>query len=296
MTRTVSLPPEAAGERLDVVLTGVLGISRSQVQKLLKAGRVQIDGGIVDAKYTLGGGEEVAIASATVVATPAVPDVPILYEDDDVMVVDKPAGLIVHTSESGKAEPTVAAFGRAHGVVDEDQLRPGIVHRLDKDTSGVMVIAKNLAAKKELQRQFRSRSVRKTYTALVRGRLKESEAIVNLPIGRNRKRPVERAVIAGGRTAVTHYRVVATYPGASLLDIDLQTGRTHQIRVHFSHIGHPVIGDNLYGSKTAVPGLARQFLHASKLAFTSPNGTAVEVSSPLPADLQTYLNKLGGGV
>jgi len=296
MTRQISLPPGAAGDRLDVVLTGGMDISRSQVQKLLKAGRVRIGGAVVDAKYTVRGGENVVIEEAAAVATPVVPDLPILYEDDDVMVVDKPAGLIVHTSESGKSEPTVAAFARAHGVIDDDSLRPGIVHRLDKDTSGAMVIAKNPAAKEELQRQFRSRSVRKTYTALVRGRLQEPEAIVNLPIGRNRKRPVERAVIAGGRAAVTHYRVVATYPGASLLDIDLQTGRTHQIRVHFSHIGHPVIGDNLYGAKAAVPGLARQFLHASALAFTSPSGTAVEVTSPLPADLQTYLDSLSGGV
>ena len=296
MKPQIRLSAAAAGQRLDVALAAATATSRSQIQKLLKTGRVRVNGVVVDAKYTVQGDETAFIEAVADVPTPIVPNLPILYEDDDVLVVDKPAGLIVHTSESGRSEPTVAAFAHAHGVKDDDGLRPGIVHRLDKDTSGAMVIAKHPAAKAELQRQFRSRSVRKTYTALVRGRMQEPEAIVNLPIGRNRTRPVERAVIAGGRAAVTHYKVVATYPGASLLEIDLQTGRTHQIRVHFSHIGHPVLGDHLYGSKTAVLGLPRQFLHASKLAFTAPSGQAVEVTSPLPSDLQSYLDSLDRGV
>jgi 23S rRNA pseudouridine1911/1915/1917 synthase len=296
MKRQISLPPETVGQRLDLALTAATGLSRSQLQRQLKQGLVCVNGAVAGAKYAVVGGEAVTIEEVAPAAVPAVPHLPILYEDDDVLVVDKPAGLIVHTSESGRSEPTVAAFAHAQGVQDEDSVRPGIVHRLDKDTSGAMVIAKNPKAKAELQRQFRARSVRKTYTALVRGHLQEAEAIMNLPIGRNRKRPVERAVIPGGRPAVTHYRVISTYPGASLVEVDLQTGRTHQIRVHFSHIGHPIIGDRLYGSKGAVPELPRQFLHAASLAFQSPSGRAVRVTSPLPPDLRHYLASLDGGV
>ena len=296
MKRPIRLAPTAAGQRLDVALTAATGTSRSQVQKRLHEGVVRINDQVVDAKYTVVGGETVIIEEPAAVVVPPAPKLPILYEDDDVLVVDKPAGLIVHMSESGRSEPTVAAFALAHGVKDDDPTRPGIVHRLDKDTSGAMVIAKHPEAKAELQRQFRNRSVKKTYTALVRGRLTEAEAVINLPIGRDRKRPVKRAVVPGSRAAVTHYRVVATYPGASLVEIDLQTGRTHQIRVHFSHIGHPVIGDQLYGNAPMVPGLPRQFLHASALAFTSPSGQEVRVTSPLPSDLRRYLDSLDGDV
>jgi 23S rRNA pseudouridine1911/1915/1917 synthase len=296
MKRRLHLPTDAAGQRLDVVLAAITGLSRSQLQKRLREGLVAVDGVVVNSKYTPRGGEMVALLELPATATPVVPKLPILYEDDDVLVIDKPAGLLVHASESGKLQPTVAAFARAHGVRDNDAARPGIVHRLDRDTSGVMVLAKTLAAKADLQRQFKNRRVGKTYIALVRGHLSQAEAIINLPIGRDRTRPLRRAVVPGGRLATTQYRVVAEYPGATLVEIDLHTGRTHQIRVHFSHIGHPILGDALYGDTVPTPGLPRQFLHASQLALQLPSGRPMSFRSPLPLDLQIYLDSLNNTV
>jgi 23S rRNA pseudouridine1911/1915/1917 synthase len=177
------------------------------------------------------------------------------------------------------------------GIDDGDLERPGIVHRLDKDTSGVLLLAKNPEAKAYLQKLFKERLISKTYVALVSGRLKDPEATIKLPIGRNPRVPTKRTVIPGARAAVTHYRVVKEFPGASLLEIDLQTGRTHQIRVHFSHLGHPVVGDVMYGAKPA-QGMDRQFLHASQVKFELPDGQEVIIHSPLPADLAGYLEKL----
>jgi 23S rRNA pseudouridine1911/1915/1917 synthase len=177
-------------------------------------------------------------------------------------------------------------------VVDADSERPGIVHRLDKDTSGLLVLAKNPTAKAFLQDQFKQRTIAKTYLALVRGRLSEPEAVIRLPIGRNRNQPVKRAVVPGARPAETAYRVIREYPGATLVEVTLHTGRTHQIRVHFSHLGHPVLGDTMYGERQRSVGLGRQFLHAARLGFTAPSGRAVEVESPLPADLAAFLERL----
>jgi 23S rRNA pseudouridine1911/1915/1917 synthase len=290
--RQVVIPAEAAGQRLDTVLAGLLGVTRSQLQKSLVAGLVTLDGVPVMARQTAIGGARVTVAIAPVEAEPTVPELPILYEDDDVMVVDKPAGLVVHASESGRVQPTVAAFAAAHGVIDSDTERPGIVHRLDKDTSGLLVLAKNPAAKADLQRQFKARTVAKTYLALVRGRLTESEAVIRLPIGRSRSQPMKRAVVPGMRASETAYKVVREYPGATLVQVELHTGRTHQIRVHFSHLGHPVMGDTLYGDRQRPTELHRQFLHAAKLGFRTPSGRQVQVESPLPADLEAFLTHL----
>ncbi|HUC20882.1 MAG TPA: RluA family pseudouridine synthase [Candidatus Polarisedimenticolaceae bacterium] len=220
-------------------------------------------------------------------------DLTVLYEDEDVLAIDKPAGLVVHNAETATVQPTVADFARERGVVDTDDERPGIVHRLDKDTSGVMLISKHMEAKAFLQRQFKQRGVEKTYIALLRGRLREPHAIIRLPIGRHRKQPVKRAVIPGGREAVTEYWVRETYPGASLVEIRLHTGRTHQIRVHFSHLGNPVIGDTFYGEKQRPAGLTRQFLHAAKISLELPSGKRVTVESPLPPELESFLQNLG---
>ena len=292
MIKQFIVPEELAGKRLDIAVTEMGGISRSQVQKLIRAGAIRLDGATVDAKQAAKVGDTIELNLADDGPALPAPEIPILYEDADVLVVDKPAGLVVHLTESRRPQPTVAAFAAAHGVVDEDAERPGIVHRLDKDTSGAMVIAKNPAAKAELQRQFKQRTIGKTYVALVRGRLSEAEAIIRLPIGRHHRLPVKRAVLPGGREAVTRYRTLEVLPGATLVEINLQTGRTHQIRVHFSHIGHPVIGDVVYGDAKRPPGLARQFLHAAKLEFIAPSGKPVTVESPLPPDLDAFLRSL----
>jgi 23S rRNA pseudouridine1911/1915/1917 synthase len=293
----VALEATAKGQRLDVAVAAASGISRNQIHHCIKSGLVAIDGQtVINVKQEVQGGEVVTISEPTAQAAAAVPELTILYEDDDVLVIDKPAGLVVHASESGRIQPTVAAFAHARGVEDKDTVRPGIVHRLDKDTSGVMIIAKNEVAKEFLQRQFRKRSVDKHYLALVRGRMTEAEAEIRLPVGRDRRAPVKRAVVPGAREAITAYRVAHEYPGASLVEIGLKTGRTHQIRVHFSHLGHPVVGDTLYGEAKGPAGLSRQFLHASSLSIELPSGQRISVVSPLPPELKQYLQHLGSAV
>ena len=295
MIQHIVIPDKSAGERLDVALAKLTGISRSQLAKAFQSGRVLVDGNPVAAKVPVAGGMQVELTAEQIQKMPAAPELPVLYEDDDLMAVDKPAGLAVHLSESGRPQPTVAAFAANRNVKDESQDRPGIVHRLDKDTSGVLLIAKHPKAKEYLQQQFRERKVHKTYLALVRGRMEPAEATIKLPIARDRKQPTKRAVVPGGRASVTHYRVMRQYDGYALLEIELETGRTHQIRVHFAHLGHPVVGDALYGGPS-VPGLSRQFLHAANLKLIGPGGKQLDISSKLPPDLQGILDWLGNAV
>ena len=290
MIKSISIPAEAAGERLDVVLAEESGISRSQLTKLFKAGRISVDAQPASPSSKVAGGETVDIDIPETEPLPSAPDLEVLYEDEDMLAVNKPAGLVVHLSESGRPQPTVAAFASAQGIKDDDVGRTGIVHRLDKDTSGILLIAKHPEAKEYLQSQFRNRKVEKTYLALVKGRLDSDEATINLPIGRSRKTPAKRSVIPGARASTTHYKVLKYYPGYSLLEIELETGRTHQIRVHMSHIGHPVVGDTLYGG-AAISGLNRQFLHAAKLSLATRKGERLTIECPLPPDLQEILDR-----
>lgn len=290
MSQSYQIPAEAAGERLDVVLAQITRQTRSQLQKQLKAGRIVLNGKEVSAKFVVQGGETVSMEAAPTAEAPEVPDLQVLYEDNDVIAVDKPAGLVVHLPESGRSMPTVAAYAASVGVEDDDEERPGIVHRLDRDTSGVLLIAKHPDSKRYLQEQFRNRQIHKTYLALVRGRLQSDEATIRLPIDRSRKQPTKRAVVPGGQEAITHYRVIEQLSGASLVEVELETGRTHQIRVHLAHLGHPVIGDELYGA--ADKRLGRQYLHATELSFTNMDGKKVTVKSPLPPDLSNYLQEL----
>ncbi|HSX41535.1 MAG TPA: RluA family pseudouridine synthase [Candidatus Saccharimonadales bacterium] len=287
----IVIPAAAAGERLDVALAAATGKSRSQITKLIKEDKIFVDDRLVTGSQLATGGERVRMAKIEQADLPEVPNLPIIFEDKDLLVIDKPAGLVVHLTETGRPQPTVADFASTK-VKDDDLERPGIVHRLDRDTSGVLVIAKNPEAKKWLQKQFHDRKVEKHYIALVSGHLREGEATINLPIGRSRKQPTKRAVTPGARSSITKYRVKRELPGVSLLDVELETGRTHQIRVHFAHLGHPVIGDNLYGS--AEPKLGRFFLHAASLTLTSPSGRQMTFSSPLPTELKTYLADLEG--
>lgn len=283
-----TIPSDLAGERLDVVLARLSGMTRSQVQRHLKEGRFTAENQLLSARTSAPAGLSIRLLPQVKMADQSIPNIPVVYQDKDVLVIDKPAGLTVHATESGRTQPTLAPFARQHGVTDSDPERPGIVHRLDKDTSGLMVLAKTPEAKAFLQQQFRNREVGKTYIALVQGRPTHEEASIKLPIGRDRREPVKRAVVPGAREALTHYRVLEELPGASLLEVQLHTGRTHQIRVHFSHTGHPVMGDALYG-KNRVKGLKRQFLHASGLRITLPNGQRKSFQSPLPPELEDYL-------
>ena len=313
MDRTVILEADGSGERLDVfVARRCPGLSRSNVQRLIREGGVSVGEPPLSGRagQRLERGDRVAVRMP-VEEPPALRPEPapltIVYEDDDLLVVDKPAGMTVHPAaglpagQAGVRRGTLAAALLAYrpelsGVGGPE--RPGIVHRLDRDTSGLLVVAKNEAARAALARQWKERQVEKGYVALVQGCLEPPEGVIDAPIGRDTRHRQRMAVVEGGRAASTTYRVrqvLASGPEGtdrcSLVDIRPLTGRTHQIRVHLAAIGHPVVGDRVYGR--ASPVLKRQFLHAYRLAFRHPvDGRPLEFESPLPEDLREALARL----
>ncbi len=295
--KTLQLTADRGGERLDVFLARrCRELSRSYARKLIDDGLVTLDGR--QAKPS----EQVPAEARITVSIPppekmalAPEDIPItiIYQDFDLLVVDKPAGLTVHPAPGHPTGTLVNALLAAcpdlKGI--SGTLRPGIVHRLDKDTSGLMVVAKNDRAQRALQKQLKDREVHKTYLALVQGSPRPREGTIEAPIGRNPRNRKKMAVVAGGREAVTKYRVREEFPGYSLLQVEPVTGRTHQIRVHMAAINHPIVGDPMYGRRSEL--VERQFLHAWKLAFTMPLGAReVEFESPLPADLRAALERI----
>jgi 23S rRNA pseudouridine1911/1915/1917 synthase len=289
--------PAAAG-RSDVAVAAVAGISRAHAQRLLGDGRALIDGQRRRPSDRLHGGERVEVDLEPVEdATLAGEDLPltVVYEDDDLLVIDKPAGLVVHPAAGHRSGTVVnAVLGRAArhgqrlGSVAGVQ-RPGIVHRLDKDTSGLLVIAKSDEAQASLMRQFGERTVEKRYVALVRGITPARRGRIEAPIGRDPHARQRMAVVGGGRDAVTEYEVLASGGGYSLLTLQPRTGRTHQIRAHLAYLGNPVVGDQRYGGGMGPGGLRRQFLHAARLAFDRPGGGRVVTWSGLPPDLAACL-------
>jgi 23S rRNA pseudouridine1911/1915/1917 synthase len=300
-------PPEARGERLDQYLARALPeLTRSRLAALIEAGHVQVDGRKAKPALRLRGGELLAVdVPAPVAAKPAAEALPItlLHEDRDLVVVNKAAGMVVHPGAGHASGTLVNAL--LHRVKDlagvGGELRPGIVHRLDKDTSGCLVVAKHEQALVALQKSFKTREVQKTYLALVHGEPVEQGRIETL-YGRH---PVHRQRFSGrvkaGKSALTLFRVRERFAGAALLEVDLQTGRTHQIRVHLSEAGHPLLGDALYGGTKRNKGpvgevqaaLGRQALHAWRLAFAHPRtGKALHFEAPLPADLEAALASL----
>jgi 23S rRNA pseudouridine1911/1915/1917 synthase len=296
VTRTLTVETGAAAARLDVYLAAALGVSRSQAGRLLRDAAVRVNGQTERPSYAVQVGDEVTVVAAPAPATaPAAPDLPVLYEDSDLLVVSKPAGLAIHPGSGTSRRTTVADFARPR-TTDPDPDRPGIVHRLDRDTSGLLILAKTAAAKAFMQQQFREHAVHKTYLLLAVGRMKPPEAVIRLPLARDPANPLRRAVVADGRESVTRYRTLDDYPGFSLVEARPETGRTHQIRVHFAAIGHPVAGDILYGPPHRPLGLKRQFLHAAALEFTAPSGQAVKLNCPLPPELAKVVQTLEGRV
>jgi 23S rRNA pseudouridine1911/1915/1917 synthase len=289
----------ADGEaRLDkYVCTRHPELSRTQVQKLIAAGNITVNGQKAKPGHRLSPGDRIDV---TVPPTPpqelkaeAIP-LKIIYEDDDLLAVDKPAGLTVHPAPGHPGHTLVNAILAhfPHLADIGDSLRPGVVHRLDKDTSGVMLVAKNQAAQVNLSRQFKSHSVTKAYLALVKGKLEPESGIIEADIGRDPRNRKKMAVVAQGREARTEYRVIKYIGGYTLLEVMPETGRTHQIRVHLAAIGFPVLGDKVYGVKSKY--LPRQFLHASRLGFRLPaTGEYVEFESELPPDLEQALEDIG---
>jgi 23S rRNA pseudouridine1911/1915/1917 synthase len=283
------VPDEAAGERLDRFLASLPEIgSRGMAERVLEAG-VLVDGRAQAKSHRLTGGEEVEF-DAPERAAPELAaeemDLRIAYEDEHLVVVDKPAGLVVHPAP-GHATGTLVHGLLAHDVAGGDEDRPGIVHRLDRDTSGLMVVARSDEAHARLQELVRNRELERHYVALVVGRPRSRSGRIEAPIGRDRRDPMRHSLDTDSpREAVTHFEVRELFPRHTLLDVKLETGRTHQIRVHLAAIDLPVAGDSVYGRPHEL-GLERQFLHAGRLAFTHPfTGERVDVESPLPEDLQ----------
>jgi 23S rRNA pseudouridine1911/1915/1917 synthase len=307
------VPATAAGMRLDRFLATLPGLgTRSQAKQLLDDGRVTVDGVARKASHTLRAGERVEASippPAPVRAEPEALPLVVLYEDAHLLAIDKPAGMVVHPAPGAPRGTVVNALlhrlGAALGAVGAPE-RPGIVHRLDRDTSGVLVVARTAAALEGLARQFRDRTLKKRYLALVHGRPARARGTVDLPIGRDpteRKRMSVRARRA--RHAVTHWEVVEQLPGATLLGIDLETGRTHQIRVHLAAIGHPVVGDRVYGraprrardvpaaARAVLDACPRQALHAASLRCAHPiTGVPLRFEAPLPPDLVAIVDAL----
>lgn len=290
--------PEAAGRRLDAYVAAVAGLSRSRAKQLVLEGRVTVDRRpATKPSQVLRTGQVVtARVPPPVEAEEPVPEdlpVSVVYEDDDLAVVDKPAGLAVHPG-AGRPRGTLvnALLSRLGRLSRLDPSRPGIVHRLDKDTSGLLVVAKTEEAHRALSGQIARRTAQRWYWALLRGEVPWEEHTLSAPIARHPVHRQRMAVVPGGREATTHFRVVERFRGYTLVECRLLTGRTHQIRVHARHMGYPVAGDPTYGRRGEL-GLARQFLHAWRLAFTHPRtGKPMEFTSPLPADLQQVLDGL----
>lgn len=295
---TIEVPGHLDGERLDKVLAEQFSISRSRARDLVEMG-VLVDGEAGSASRRVTAGQ--LIRSPRPGTTPVLVPEPIVFEvlhqDDLVVVVDKPAGLVVHPG-AGHRKGTLAA-GLLHRYPELADVGPpdraGLVHRLDKDTSGAILVGRTPDSYRSLVRALRRREIERVYLTLVEGSMPAPTGTVEAPIGRDPARPTRRAVLHGGKTARTHYRVLEEITGAgvSLLEVRLETGRTHQIRVHLAAISHPVVGDRVYG--TARHGAPRTFLHAVSLSFAHPGtGEGVTVSSPLPEDLSITLTRLGG--
>lgn len=283
-----------AGQRLDLALATLTGLSRSQLHKYFKSQDLTLNGVFARPSYLVQEGDVVELKLAQPVeASIEPPQLSVVYEDEDILVVNKPAGLLTHPVPDQASHVSVAEFARAH-TSDPDPDRPGIVHRLDRDTSGLLIIAKHTSAKDYMQQQFASGLVHKTYLALVEGHPKRDQALIDLPIGRSKSAPVKRAVVQDGKSAQTEYKVISEYEHYSLLELKPRTGRTHQIRVHMAFIGHPVVGDVLYGRSNRL-GMSRHFLHAAGLEFKSPSNQVVQLTLPLPAELQVVLDSLGEG-
>jgi 23S rRNA pseudouridine1911/1915/1917 synthase len=296
--RTFQAKAEDAGKRLDVFLVEKLETtSRARVQQLHQSGQVLVNGAPARASYRLRGGERVSVAWAPPPELRAYPeDIPleILYEDDDLAAVNKPAGMAVHAGAGRHTGTLVNALLHRFGTLSKagGELRPGIVHRLDRQTSGVLLVAKSDEAHRALAAQFQKRTVEKTYQALVQGTIKQDKGRVAGTIARDlRRRRRMTGRRRSGREAVTEYRVLERFPLYTLLEVNIHTGRTHQIRVHLSEAGHPVAGDTLYGAAGGV--LDRDFLHATRIAFDHPRtGARMEIVAPLPPELRRFLDRL----
>jgi 23S rRNA pseudouridine1911/1915/1917 synthase len=307
----ISVSSEESGLRLDrVVAAHCQELSRTRAQELIEAGLVLLNGKAAKDSHKVRAGDVIEVEPqqrAPLRAEAEAIPLDVLYEDEDVIAINKPAGMTVHAG-AGNSHGTLvnALLGRGQSLAQsDDPLRPGIVHRLDKETSGILLVAKNDFAHAKLSEAFRLRAILKIYLALVHGQMEEERGRIDLAIARDPNRrtrmTAKRAtLLPNSRPARTDWRVLCRIDSTSLLEIQLHTGRTHQIRVHFSALRHPVVGDTLYGTagqlhvgRTTLPSLGRNFLHAAKIGFAQPRtGQPIELAAPLPSDLREYLAKL----
>jgi 23S rRNA pseudouridine1911/1915/1917 synthase len=300
----VAFVASTAGERLDKVILGHIGdrLSRAQLQTLIADGMVTVDGQNLKAGVKLKGGEEIhltiPVRDAPESVKPEHIPLTVVYEDDDLAVIDKPAGMIVHPGEQNETGTLVsAALARWPQIatMNIEEKRAGIVHRLDKDTSGLIIIAKHDRARRNLTAQFQDRTVEKAYLALLEKRPDTTTGRIDAPIARDPKQRKKMAVVRNGRPAISEFTLIDdNFVGhQALVRVKILTGRTHQIRVHMAFIGCPIVGDRVYGYRKQRIGLKRQFLHAAELAFDQPTtGDRLSFESPLPAGLQNTLDKL----
>lgn len=302
--RYLPVPEGLVGERIDAALSRMLGLSRTKAAELVANGHVQLDGRAVGKSDRVAEGQMIEVAlpdpeGPLRVEAENVDGLVILYADDDVIVVDKPVGVAAHPSP-GWTGPTVigGVAGAGHRVSTSGaEERQGVVHRLDVGTSGVMAVAASESAYTSLKRQFKERTVEKVYHSLVQGHPDPLRGTIDAPIDRHPTHDYRWAVVAEGRPSITHYETLEAFPHASLLEIHLETGRTHQIRVHMSALKHPCVGDLTYGADPSLAerlGLQRQWLHALSLNFEHPrSGQRLTFTSPYPQDLQTALDRIG---
>jgi 23S rRNA pseudouridine1911/1915/1917 synthase len=310
-SRDLRVPDGAAAQRVDRFVADVTGLSRSHVQKLISAGNLTSGGVALKANQVVIAGTPLHLVVPEPAALDLAPapeiELDVVYQDEDLLIVDKPAGLVVHPSPGHSDDTLVNAllarggpetFGGIAGV-----RRPGIVHRLDRDTSGLLMVARTDAAQHSLMAQLKARRVKKTYLALVLGEVAAAVGRIEAPVGRDPKHRTRMGVVADGRPATTGYRVRERFRDWTLLELDLVTGRTHQIRVHLDAIGHPIAGDPLYGTGTSRRGpdvrgpagvlLERLFLHSWRLELTSPSsGSLIRAEAPLPGELERVLDGL----
>ena len=287
-------------DRLDKVVSKIeTNLSRETIQRMIKSGKILVNGKLEKPSYKTELDDIITIEQEIpeeIELKPQEMPLDIIYEDDDILVINKEKGIVVHPG-NGNPDGTLvnAVMAKCKGSLSGigGKIRPGIVHRIDKDTSGLVIIAKNDNSHINLSKQIQNREVEKTYIALVRGKIKENEATINMPIGRSTKDRKKMAVVKTGKVAITHFKVLKRYNEFTLLEIKIETGRTHQIRVHLSEIGYPIVGDEVYSNGKNPFNVKGQMLHAAKLTFKHPKtGEKITVEAPLPQYFKDVLNIL----
>ena len=299
-SRKIIVPEEQEGKRIDAFVADICkDISRSLAQFLIKEEKILLDGNVVKVSTKVHGNQVVEIPEKTEkeVDKDIMPEeipIEILYEDEDILVINKPKNMVVHPAVGNTSGTLVnAILGKTELSDYNGEFRPGIVHRLDKDTTGVLVVAKNNNAHQNIAEQIQKRETKKIYIALVRGIIKEENGVIDLPIGRHPTDRKKMAVVKEGKPALTYFKVLKRFDGYTLVEIELKTGRTHQIRVHMAHIGHPVVGDTLYSNGKNSFGVTSQMLHAYRLGFKHPRtGEWMEFTAPLPKELEAIFQSI----